>query len=129
MRYKNSDTYAKDKIFDQTYSVNSKVEEGTAIGVTISLGAKKTTTYKYYGEADITYNPFEFEDESGIVEIILSQSGKTKTVYSEECTYDDFPLSLPSVEGYDESDGTLTMYVDGEAKGDPVPISFTKVEQ
>lgn len=129
VRYKNSDTYAKDKIFDQTYSVNSKVEEGTAIGVTISLGAKKPTTYKYYGEADITYNPFEYEDESGTVEIILSQSGKTKTVFSEECTYDDFPLSLPSIEGYDESDGTLTMYVDGEAKGDPVPISFTKVEQ
>ena len=50
-------------------------------------------------------------------------------VFSEECTYGDFPLSLDDVEGYDETNGTLTMYVDGEAKGDSVSISFTKVEQ
>lgn len=125
--YKYSDSYGEGKVYEQTYSVNSKVEEGTAIGVTISLGAKKT--YKYYGDAVITYNPFEYEDESGYVEIILKQNGNSKTIFSEECMYDDFPLALDNVEGYDESNGTLTMYVDGEQKGDSVSISFTKVEQ
>lgn len=125
--YKNSDSYTEGKVYEQTYSVNSKVEEGTSIGVTISLGAKKT--YKYYGDAVITYNPFEYEDESGYVEIILKQNGNSKTVFGEECTYDDFPLALDDVEGYDESNGTLIMYVDGEQRGDSVSISFTKVEQ
>lgn len=129
VRYKNSDTYKEGKVIDQTYSVNSKVEEGTAIGITISLGPKKKPTYKYYGDAVITYNPFDYEDESGRVEIILSQSGHSKTVYSEECTYGDFPLPLSDIEGYDESNGTLTMYVDGEQRGDSVSVSFTKVEQ
>lgn len=129
IRYKNSDTYKEGKIIDQTYSVNSKVKEGTEIGVTISLGPKKKATYKYYGDAVITYNPFEFEDESGRVKIIFSQSGHSKTVVNEELTYDDFPYSLSDIEGYDESNGTLTMYVDGEQKGDPITISFTKVEQ
>ncbi|SES62283.1 Stk1 family PASTA domain-containing Ser/Thr kinase [[Clostridium] polysaccharolyticum] len=129
VRYKNSDTYKEGKVIDQTYSVNSKVEEGTAIGVTISLGPKKKAVYKYYGDAVVTYNPFDFEDESGKVEIILSQSGHSKTVYSEECTYGDFPLPLSDIEGYDESNGTLTMYVDGEQRGDSISISFTKVEQ
>lgn len=125
--YVNADSYTEGKIFEQDYSVNSKVEEGTAINVKISLGAKKT--YKYYGSAVISYNPFEFEDESGLVEIYLTQAGNSKVVFSEECTYGDFPLSLDDVEGYDETNGTLTMYVDGEAKGDSVSISFAKVEQ
>ncbi len=129
VRYKNSDTYKEGKVIDQTYSVNSKVEEGTEIGVTISLGPKKKTVYKYYGDAVITYNPFEFEDESGRVKIILSQSGHSKTVVNEELSYSDFPYSLSDIEGYDESNGTLTMYVEGEQKGDPVTISFAKVEQ
>lgn len=129
IRYKNSDTYKEGKVIDQTYSVNQKVEEGTAIGVTISLGPQKKVTYKYYGDAVITYNPFEFEDESGRVKIILSQSGHSKTVLNEELTYEDFPYQLSDVEGYDESNGTLTMYVDGEQRGDSVTISFTKVEQ
>ena len=129
IRYKNSDIYKEGKVIDQTYSVNQKVEEGTAIGVTISLGPQKKVTYKYYGDAVITYNPFEFEDESGRVKIILSQSGHSKTVLNEELTYEDFPYQLSDVEGYDESNGTLTMYVDGEQRGDSVTISFTKVEQ
>lgn len=127
-RRKNSDTYGEGKVFEQSYSVNSKVEEGTTIDVTISLGAKKQKVYKYVGEATITNNPFEYEDESGNVEIILTQSGKSSTIFSEECTYDDFPLPI-QVQGFDESDGTLTMYVDGEAKGEPIRVSFTKVEQ
>lgn len=129
IRYKNSDTYKEGKVIDQTYGVNEKVEEGTAIGVTISLGPQKKVTYKYYGDAVITYNPFEFEDESGRVKIILSQSGHSKTVLNEELTYEDFPYQLSDVEGYDESNGTLTMYVDGEQRGDSIAISFTKVEQ
>lgn len=129
VRYKNSDTYKEGKIIDQTYSVNSKVEEGTAIGVTISLGPSKKVTYKYIGEAVISDNPFEYEDESGKVEIYLSQSGHNKKVYSEELTYDEFPLTLTNIAGYDESNGTLTMYVDGEQKGGAVTITFTKVEQ
>ncbi len=125
--YMYSDNYKEGIIFEQDYSVNSKVKEGTAINVKISLGANKT--YKYYGSAVISYNPFEFEDESGLVEIYLTQENNSKVVFSEECTYGDFPLSLDDVEGYNETNGTLTMYVDGEAKGDSVSISFTKVEQ
>lgn len=127
VRYKNSDTYKEGQVIDQTYSVNSKVEEGTAIGVTISLGPSKT--YKYIGEALISYNPFEFEDESGKVEIYLSQSGHNKKVFSDQLTYDEFPLQITNIQGFDESNGTLTMYVDGEQKGDSVAITFTKVEQ
>ena len=79
-RRKNSDTYGEGKVFEQSYSVNSKVEEGTTIDVTVSLGAKKKKEYKYIGEVTITNNPFEYEDESGNVEIILTQSGSVRNV-------------------------------------------------
>lgn len=129
VRYKNSDTVKEGKVMEQTYPVNTKVEEGTKVGMTISLGPAKKVTYKYFSDTVITYNPFDFEDESGRVKIILNQSGHKKTVLNEELTYADFPLPLSDIEGYDESNGTLTIYVDGEQKGDPITISFTKVEQ
>lgn len=43
VRYKNSYIYSEGRVMEQSYSVNSKVEEGTKIDVTISLGPQPTT--------------------------------------------------------------------------------------
>jgi len=124
-----SDTVKKGRVMRQEHSVNSTVEEGTSIGFTISLGQKEVQkTYKYIGSALITFNPFEYEDESGTITIVLHQNGKSKEVYNADCDMSDFPLPLNDIKGFDESDGTLTMLLDGVEVGEPVSISFTKVE-
>lgn len=124
-----SDNVKKGNVMSQEYSVNSQVEEGTSIGFTVSLGQKEVQkNYKYIGSALITYNPFEYEDESGTITITLTQSGKSKQIYNADCDMSDFPLPLNDIKGFDDSDGTLTMQLDGVDVGEPITISFTKVE-
>ncbi|SFR95627.1 Stk1 family PASTA domain-containing Ser/Thr kinase [Anaeromicropila populeti] len=125
-KYKYSDTVAEGRVSAQSYSAYAQVEEGTSVDFTVSLGPEVIEPeYKY--EADVTIqSPFEFEDETGIVEIVLEQDGKKKTVYNSEADMSTFPFDL-TITGYSESDGTLTTYVDGEEVNEQT-ISFDKVE-
>lgn len=123
-----SDNIAKDQVILQSYTVGSSVKQGSSVNITISRGKKEEEkTYKYTSSATISHNPFESDDESGKIEIVLSQSGNTKTVYSEECDGTQFPFSI-SFEGFDESAGSLQMYLNGTPVGGPIKVTFTKVE-
>lgn len=134
--YEESDTVEKGCVISQDYTAGAKVEKGTAVSITVSSGKREpeptptpTPTPEpvsyYYGSANISYVPFDSEEESGVVRIVLVQDGVTKTVFEKECTIYDFPMPI-SVESESGSDGTLQMYVDGSAVGESISVSFTK---
>ena len=127
--YAYHDTIAKGKVISQTYTSGKSVKEGTEVGFTVSLGKEEKKVYKYYGSVTINYNPFDYEDESGNIVLKLTQDGHTKTVYSATCSMGDFPLRISNIEGYSESNGQITMYLDGVQVGDVYSVSFSKVEQ
>lgn len=123
--YENSDRVEKGKVISQKTGAGNAVDKKTAISFTVSLG--KQVTYKYVGNCTITYNPFEYEDETGSIKLILRQNGKSKTIYEESHSMKDFPLSVPDVEGFAEGTGEVTMYVDGVRSGDTYSMTFKKV--
>ena len=125
--YEYDSTVAKDKIISQSYTAGSKVEKGTTISVTVSLGVE--TTYKYIGSISISDNPFNSEDETGMIKLILKQDGKSKTIYEESHSLGDFPLPAIEVEGYSTSNGQVYMYLDGQLVGGPYTVSFKKVAE
>jgi serine/threonine-protein kinase len=123
--YKNSDKVEEGLVIYQDYSVNQKVEEGTAISFTVSLGAEETS-YSYRGSVTINDNPFMDEMEEGIITLELTQDGETNVVYEETLSYSSFPLNVP-IEGSSTSKGTIKMYLNGELCPGSWVVSFTKV--
>lgn len=124
--YDYSDTVEKNKVISQSHTVGSKVEKGTVIGVTISMGAEPT--YRYVASISVADNPFTSEDETGVVKLILKQDGKSKTIYEESHSLGDFPLPAIEVEGYSDSQGEVYMYLDGVLVNE-YTITFQKVAE
>lgn len=128
--HENDDTVAKGLVIRQGYTVGSKVEEGTTVDIIISDGPKEEEkVYKYVGSVNMSFNPFDNDEQIGVITVVLTQDGKTKTVYKDECDIFDFPIPINNIEGFSESEGVLQMYLDGSAVGDPVRITFVKMEQ
>lgn len=125
--YSYSTTVAKGKVISQNTGAGNSLDKGTAIGFNVSLG--KEVTYKYIGTCTISYNPFEYEDETGTIKLVLRQNGKSTTIYEEPHSMKDFPLNITNVEGFAEGTGEVTMYVDGVRAGDTYSMTFKKVEQ
>lgn len=125
--FANSDTYAQGQIMSQSYSKGSKVDKGTAISVTYSNGPTPSYSYWAYGVV-IDENPFNDEDESGTVKVILEQDGKSKRVFSGTCDMSDFPLSIGDFEGYSDSSAVLVVYLDNVEVGRQ-SVSFKKVAE
>lgn len=122
----NSDTVPSGSIISQTQIKGSEVEKGTIVGVTVSIGPE--ITYKYIGSITISDNPFTDESQSGMIKLVLSQDGSTKVVGEETMmNFYSFPLQV-SAEGFSESEGEITMYVDG-VKYHEYNISFAKVAE
>lgn len=118
------DTVESGKIIAQDTSTGSKVEKGTKISVTISNGKKP----RYVASnVTISENPFETEDQTGIIKCILKQDGTSTTIYEESQSLGDFPLRLPSFEGKSQNTGELYVYLDGELVGGPISVTFEKV--
>ena len=120
-----SSTVPEGQIIEQSHSYGVRVEVGTEITFKVSLGPE--ITYKYFGSITISDNPFMYEDEEGIISLVLTQDGRSWEVYNEICTYTDFPLMVSDIEGKSDSVGEITMYCDGSKIG-TYSISFTKVE-
>lgn len=125
--YSYDDTVEKNKVISQSYTAGTKVEAGTTVEVTISLG--KEPSYRYEGSIGISDNPFTTEDETGVIKLILKQDGKSKTIYEESHSLGDFPLPTIEVEGYSSSAGEVYMYLDGELVGGPYTITFQQVAE
>ena len=122
-----SDTYEAGQIVSQSYSEGSKVDKGTAISVTYSNGPTPSYSYWAYGVM-IDTNPFNNEDESGMVKVILEQDGKSKRIFSGTCDMSDFPLSLGDFEGYSDSAAVLVVYLD-DVEVSRQSVSFKKVAE
>lgn len=120
----NSDSVDEGLVMAQSQPNGSEVEEGTSVDITLSLGPE--VTYKYKGEVPIPDNPFT-EEQTGTVKFVLVQDGQTKVVNGGETVmnYYSFPMTV-QCEGWSESEGEITMYVDGR-KFATYNISFQKV--
>ncbi len=114
------------QVIEQSHNYGVRVEQGTEITFKVSLGPE--ITYTYFGSITISDNPFMYEDEEGVISLVLTQDGRSWEVYNEICTYTDFPLSVSDIEGKSDSIGEITMYCDNSKIG-TYSISFEKVEQ
>jgi serine/threonine-protein kinase len=150
--YAYSDKYAKGRVMAQSIKAGTKVEIGTTIDYTLSLGSqaeanatpKPTPTqkpqptqkptakptaavnYRYVGTVTINVNPFEYEDEdAAVIKLVLSQDGKKKTVYSGTLDYNDFPKSF-TIYGWSENNGTITVFKDDSLIDGSFNIEFKK---
>ena len=138
--YKYSDKYAKGMIMGQSVKTGKKVELGTVIDFTVSLGPETSEneptaaptaepSYRYVGTKTISVNPFEYEDEDpAVIKLILTQDGKSQTVFNETLSYSDFPKKF-TITGWSESTGTLTMSKDGVMVDGSYDIEFEKVAE
>lgn len=112
-----SDAYKVGTVMYQNYEKGTKLDAGTAVDITISLGPKKAEpTQKpnkpqYIGQITITDNPFDYPGESGIILIEMEQDGKIFKLFKGEKSYDNFPLPLPDIKSNSGSNGTVTMYI------------------
>ena len=125
--YVYDDVIAKDKVVSQSHTAGTKVDKGTKVAVTLSLG--KEPVYRYIADISIQDNPFTSEAETGTIKVILKQDGKTKTIYEESHGLGDFPLYLGEIEGYSDSDGEIYVYLDGTLVAGPYAVTFEKVEE
>ena len=89
--YSYSDKYKKGRVIYQSIKSGKKVDAGTAIDITVSLGSQPAETtatpkptatprYRYVGTVTINMNPFEYEDEeAAVIKLILTQDGKSRS--------------------------------------------------
>ncbi len=99
-------------VISQGIDSGTSVDKGTKVPIVISLGERES--YRYEGSVTIDSQPFEEDDASGSVKLVLEQDNWNSTIYSQSnISNDDFPLEV-TFEGKREGSGTVTMYIDGE---------------
>lgn len=138
--YVYSDTVKKDYIVSQTVKSGTRVEIGTVIGLTVSLGPKseaeatpkatKEESYEYVASLKVNYNPFDFENEEpATIKLVLNQDGKSRPVWSGTLSYSDFPKEFSPINGWSENNGTITMYKNDQQVGGTYNVEFKKVKR
>lgn len=137
--YVYSDKYKKDVVISQTVKNGKKVQRGTTVGYTVSLGPKdkatpipkptKEASYTYQASLTISDNPFEFEtDDPATITLVLEQGGRSDIVWAGTLSYEDFPRVFP-VEGWsDTTTGKVTLCKDGKEVLGPYVVAFKKVK-
>ena len=80
------------------------------------------------GTLTISANPFEFEDEEDTIKLILTQDGKSRTVFKGRLSYSDFPKKF-EITGWSENNGTITMCKGDDLVDGSWNIEFKKVAQ
>ena len=136
--YAYSDKYNKGRVIYQSIKSGNKVPAGTSIGITVSLGAEPVETsepprptatprYRYVGTVTINLNPFEYEDEEpAVIKLILTQDGKSQTVFNGTLSYKDFPKKF-TVNGWSDSTGQLTISKAGVVLDPVFDIEFKRI--
>ncbi len=119
-----SEEYSADveegKVISQETDRGSKVDKGTAVNFTISLGPQTFTVNVTF---DNSFNPFATEEEEGYVQFVLDQNGEQTVVKEATLSYGDFPYSF-EVESKISGDARIYMIVDGETMPGSVNVSF-----
>ena len=115
-----SDSYAEGKVMNQSLTSGKSVTKGEAMSITVSLGAKKQSSYS----ASISVpSPFDSSSETeGELKIEVSQGSETRTLFDDTVDADSLPSSLSDKSSSDE-DGTVTAYFNGE-KYDSFTVSY-----
>lgn len=120
-----SDRYAKGIVISQNPARGIRVKEGSSVNLVISLG-QEVKNYRYTGQLTVN-SPFSEGVDEGSVSLVLSQNGKTKTIYNKNLKASEFPLHV-TFEGYAEGSGTVTVYWDGNKAGS-YEVFLEKVEE
>lgn len=126
----------KGTVISQTQKSGSKVEKGSVVQYSVSLGAKAVkptatpkkdeTSYSYEGSVTVSDNPFSSPDEDpAMIKVVLTQDGKSQAVWSGTLQYDDFPKEFP-IKGWSENSGTITVSKDGQTIG-TYSVDFQKM--
>lgn len=134
--YEYSDKYAKGRVIRQSIKSGTKVEVGTEIDYTVSKGPKTKATpkpteaaknYDYVGTTTISANPFEYEDEEpAVIKLVLTQDGKSRTVFNGTLSYNDFPKKF-TIYGWSENNGTITVCKGDDVLDGSYNVEFKKV--
>lgn len=99
-------------VMDQGISSGTMVDKGTEVSIVVSLGEQET--YHYEGSVQIIDSPFESEEETGKIELVLEQGNSTKTIYSNNAASSEtFPLDV-SFESDSGKNATVQFYVNGK---------------
>ena len=113
-----SDAFVNGEVMDQSYEVGTKIDKGTAVDITVSLGQEdEDEPVEYVAQVVITENPFDYAGESGDVWVELEQDGIKKTIFQARKTYNDFPLPIYDIKSNSGSNGTVTVFVAKEENG------------
>ena len=134
-----SSKYAKGLVVSQSVKAGAKVNIGTVVDYTVSMGPEATKepepgptkepTYSYEGSFTASGNPFDYEDEKpAVIKIVLTQDGVTKTVWSDTLSYDDFPRKF-NITGWSDSNGTAVIYKNDVSTGYSYNVDFKKVAE
>lgn len=138
-KYVYSDTVKEGYVVSQAVMTGTRVELGTVIDFTVSLGPKNATAtpkptvdstqYKYQGSVTISANPFDYEDEDpATIKLVLEQDGKTRTVWKGTLSYSDFPKRF-DIEGMSDNNGTVTLCKGDQVMGGSYNVEFKKVKK
>lgn len=120
-----SDNVSKNRVCVQSKAEGTEVKTGSAVDITLSLGASKT--YSYYSNKVTIDNPFDYEsDPSSVFKFVLSQDGKTTTIREVSLSYSDFPYTISDVKGSSASSGEIIVYKDGKRLSS-YSVDFRKV--
>lgn len=134
VNYAYSNSYSKGRVMKQSVKANKEVKIGKKIDFTVSLGPRNaatatpraTATYSYEGTVTINANPFEYEGEEDTIKLVLTQDGKSRTVFKGRLSYSDFPRSF-DVTGWSDNNGTITMCKGDDLVDGSWNIEFKKV--
>jgi len=136
--YEYSDKYKKGRVIYQSIKSGKKVDAGTVIDITVSLGSQPAETseppkptatprYRYVGTVTINMNPFEYEDEeAAVIKLILTQDGKSQTVFNGTLGYKDFPKKF-TVNGWSDSTGQISISKNGVVLDTVFDIEFKRI--
>lgn len=120
-----SDRYAKGIVISQNPAKGTRLKKGSAVNLVVSLG-EEAKNCRYTGQVTVDC-PFNDGVEEGSVSLVLSQSGKTKTIYNKNIKASEFPLRV-NFDGYAEGKGSVTVYWDGNKTGS-YEVVLEKVEE
>ncbi len=137
--YVHSDKYARGRVVSQSYKSGQKVDRGTVIEYSVSLGPEATeppatkaptvAPTSYEASLTVSTNPFEYpEEDPATITLVLSQNGyEDKQVWKGTLSYSDFPKAFP-VEGSAEGSATVVLYKNGQAIGEPYTVILEAVQ-
>ncbi len=102
-------------VIEQGIASGTSVDKGTAVSIVISLGEQET--YHYESTVTISQSPFSSEEETGKVELVLSQGSTTKTIYTNDnASSAIFPLEV-DLESKSDGSAKVILYLNGSQAG------------